>query len=585
MKKVFLKLIGILNLMIFVTLTFSQVDTVYVVSDAPISEGNLNRAIEAIIQKGTLSNTLFMLEKNGYYVMTDSILIPSGENLTIIAPEPGTTQQAAPPQLLWRSRTDSDKKHFFVSYGNLILRNVWILSMDTEGNKIASSIIFKQNNKLNKQQCKLENVMFDSFTYSPEGNGTITIACENFTGEFKNCYWKNCANEFLTHQGKAVSFHYKHSGLHIDSLLFENCTFANIGLVYEQQGSNYADYVKFNHCTFLNIVKSPFQSGAWYKLVLTNNLFINSFMYGYIPDIDEYKPSGGIFKIDSVANFDFDVQFADNDRKILFANNNYYIENWLAVWMKNNPYSLELLVNKQYDLIPEPQPILNRNTETFFKSSSFPFISMNNIDSLNPNFILPPSDTTSIKQFLFYRWSNIGATQNWAWKHESSIHRLWPLEENLAYSNSTLLTAGMGEFPLGDLYHWFPERYTEWKAQKEFEDERIATWLETGKDPVVGINEEYKIRLPFDIRLFQNYPNPFNPTTVISYQLPEKNFVTIKVYDILGREITTLVNEYKEAGNYKVEFSADKYQLSSGVYFYTLKAGKNYVIKKMMLIK
>ncbi|MGK9370196.1 T9SS type A sorting domain-containing protein, partial [Melioribacter sp. Ez-97] len=75
------------------------------------------------------------------------------------------------------------------------------------------------------------------------------------------------------------------------------------------------------------------------------------------------------------------------------------------------------------------------------------------------------------------------------------------------------------------------------------------------------------------------------PTTVISYQLPEKNFVTIKVYDILGREVATLVNEYQEAGNYSVEFSADKYQLSSGIYFYTLKAGKNYAVKKMMLAK
>jgi len=82
-----------------------------------------------------------------------------------------------------------------------------------------------------------------------------------------------------------------------------------------------------------------------------------------------------------------------------------------------------------------------------------------------------------------------------------------------------------------------------------------------------------------------NYPNPFNPTTVISYQLPEKIFVTLKVYDILGREVATLINEYQDAGSYKVEFSAEKYNLSSGIYFYTLKAGKNYVVKKMLLAK
>ncbi|MGK9370171.1 T9SS type A sorting domain-containing protein, partial [Melioribacter sp. Ez-97] len=75
------------------------------------------------------------------------------------------------------------------------------------------------------------------------------------------------------------------------------------------------------------------------------------------------------------------------------------------------------------------------------------------------------------------------------------------------------------------------------------------------------------------------------PTTVISYQLPERSLVTIKVYDILGREIATLINEYQNAGSYKVEFSADKYQLSSGIYFYTLKTGKNYAVKKMLLAK
>jgi len=85
--------------------------------------------------------------------------------------------------------------------------------------------------------------------------------------------------------------------------------------------------------------------------------------------------------------------------------------------------------------------------------------------------------------------------------------------------------------------------------------------------------------------LSQNYPNPFNPSTIISYQLPERNLVTIKVYDILGREVATLINEYKEADTYKVEFSADEYKLSSGIYFYTLSAGKNFIVRKMMLAK
>ncbi|GAB6282951.1 MAG: hypothetical protein STSR0008_17050 [Ignavibacterium sp.] len=70
--------------------------------------------------------------------------------------------------------------------------------------------------------------------------------------------------------------------------------------------------------------------------------------------------------------------------------------------------------------------------------------------------------------------------------------------------------------------------------------------------------------------LLQNYPNPFNPNTIISYQIPTESYVTLKIYDILGREITTLVNERKNIGKYSIEFSADSKNLSSGIYFYEL---------------
>ena len=87
----------------------------------------------------------------------------------------------------------------------------------------------------------------------------------------------------------------------------------------------------------------------------------------------------------------------------------------------------------------------------------------------------------------------------------------------------------------------------------------------------------------FNYILRQNYPNPFNPTTNISYQIPAVNFVSLKVFDVLGNEIETLVNEEKPAGSYKIEFSASS--LPSGIYFYTLKTEKYSKTKKMMLLK
>lgn len=90
-------------------------------------------------------------------------------------------------------------------------------------------------------------------------------------------------------------------------------------------------------------------------------------------------------------------------------------------------------------------------------------------------------------------------------------------------------------------------------------------------------------QLPAEFSLVQNFPNPFNPNTIISYQLAAGGNVTLKVYDVLGNEVATLVNEEKPAGVFEVEFNASK--LSSGVYFYRLQAGSFNEIKKMVLTK
>jgi len=88
---------------------------------------------------------------------------------------------------------------------------------------------------------------------------------------------------------------------------------------------------------------------------------------------------------------------------------------------------------------------------------------------------------------------------------------------------------------------------------------------------------------PSDFYISQNYPNPFNPTTIINYSVPTRTFVSLKVFDILGREIKTLVNEEISAGNYSVNFNGA--YLSSGVYFYTISAGDFKQVKKLILLK
>ena len=86
-----------------------------------------------------------------------------------------------------------------------------------------------------------------------------------------------------------------------------------------------------------------------------------------------------------------------------------------------------------------------------------------------------------------------------------------------------------------------------------------------------------------DFALLQNYPNPFNPITRISYQIPQPGFVSLKVFDVIGNEVATLVNEENPTGRYEINFDGTK--LTSGVYFYKLRTGNLSMVKKMTLVK
>lgn len=101
---------------------------------------------------------------------------------------------------------------------------------------------------------------------------------------------------------------------------------------------------------------------------------------------------------------------------------------------------------------------------------------------------------------------------------------------------------------------------------------------------VVGVEKQNQT-VPAEFALLQNYPNPFNPETIISYQLPKAEQVTLKIYDVLGREVATLVNEQQQAGKYNSKFSIQSSQLPSGIYFYRINAGSFIQTKKMVFIK
>jgi hypothetical protein len=130
-----------------------------------------------------------------------------------------------------------------------------------------------------------------------------------------------------------------------------------------------------------------------------------------------------------------------------------------------------------------------------------------------------------------------------------------------------------------DGYGGFVAAWTDYRASTC--DYRQAVYAQHFADAAAA--NDHDVALPKAYALSQNYPNPFNPTTEIAFALPKSGLTTLKVYDLLGREVTTLVNRSLQAGDHRLSFDASS--LASGIYFYRLESGSFSATKKMILLK
>ncbi|KAF0152349.1 MAG: hypothetical protein FD143_1142 [Ignavibacteria bacterium] len=548
--------------------------------------GNLNKAIQAAKDAKVLSNTIFELEPYGYYVSTGTIEVPAGQKLTLTAPNPGTTQQTGLPQILWTAAEGVNRDYMIAAYGDLHCKNIWFMFANVLGDQVGTVISLEDAPGV-KKSVSFEGCLIE-YGSAAQGAGSITVKTQSVDISIKNTYFRNNVDKHFRYYGRAVSFPYSSTGWKINSVFFENCTFANIGYVYMQEGGEYGDDVRFNHCTFLNVVMFTLQSGWWRTMYVTNSLFLNTFMFGDIPATrGAGDQNGGTIRIDSIKNFGFVPPFTEADRKVYFGYNSYALEPWLIDWMANSPYSQLKRRNRENDQIPIPQPMLSRGTLRFFDTVNvatgkkvFPLMNKEFLyDNQVPGFIKPPTNLDSLKSFMNRKWDD-NTDVDWSWKvKENSMAGLWPVEENLAYTNPTLKTGGMGGFPLGDLYHWWPADYTRWRAQSAAEYATIENKLTKGLTDV----KEVAGQIPTTYSLSQNYPNPFNPSTQISYSVPKYGHVSLKVYNMLGQLVATLFDGMQQVGNYKADFNG--YNLASGVYVYKLQAENVSISKKLVLMK
>ncbi len=454
-----------------------------------------------------------------------------------------------------------------------------------DGLGFSYSIIYadSSNLKMTFDNCLIEHLNKD-FIFIPQGKTGYNIT-------LRNCYIVNLNGFPCRRSGGVLDFFSD-----MDTLLVENCTHINgQGSMYRLRHGYYPKRIIFNHNTFINSAGNTFMNPGYQNNVsFTNNIFINCNLQCFAPilsTMDVSETDAGNLPTGLVNVYPDSADVANNTpRKFLCQDNLVYWDPSFADMDSIlNANKVNGVTNWQSQKI-----IMNVRTDSMFKHlgpySSTPYSYLvtdtwkNQLPAFTDTkdllttqlpilktFALTTVDTSSFTSLPTWRVINTGSND--------FLKSDWPIPVDLSYSDADLQTAGLGGFPIGDL-NWFPDKKVQWLAQRDAEYSYINTELNSGQI-ISAVQTENS--LPVKFQLQQNYPNPFNPTTIIKYQIPVNSYVTLKVYDILGNLVKTLVDNYQAQGEYSINFNAGN--LASGVYFYRLQAGNFTAAKKLLLLK
>ena len=598
MKKLFPVILLSMGLFLFKpNILFAQNDTLDIgATDA----FNISNIINGDTLAGGIiknQNRVYRLQRGVIYQLDQTITING--SFKMIA-TPGTNR---PPVLAAKILADNSSiARYFQCYGTSSkdeFENIYFLGIRQDGqisNALNSGIsILADSISLNVSGC-----VFDGF-----GARGIQIFV---AGRWAKINVQDCEFRNLIYPGGSwlygQAFKTTSNTTPLDTVKFINNTFLACGS-YIFGVSGYVNYGLFDHNTILYGVGNTFLCAYNTNVHLTNNIVYSTFVaMGYKPAVygDWFYPrpdtvSSGIIVVnipDTIAFRDTTLimpgesylidtaqgvtpSMINQQTRVLDVNHNDYfypskLTNFITTyndtvksytdvtfpggsasmlntiaqprWM--NDYTKNILTTK----VPQISPLINIDDNTTY--------------NLDPQFNDP--DAVNLVDSLIGKLTEIltnNITTN-RWTYKLVYPPVWPLPEDLSYTNSTLLTASTGGFPLGDL-NWFPNKKAEWE-----------TWI-------TDVKEDKGAAVPVEFNLQQNYPNPFNPTTEIKFSIAKSGFVTLRVYNILGQEVAILVNKELRAGNFSVSFNASK--LASGTYIYQLTTNGVQISKKMMLLK
>jgi len=520
---------------------------------------------------------VYELHNNGYYSVITSPT-SSKTQASIIMGESNesvkTRKDAAAPPIICGAVYEGGTSTGGINSGyDLLLKNVNTNAGNSAGGEgWAFFGLSGPNERIIVDNCISEHTLWTGI--NPAANSRIF---------FRNSYFVNMSGHACRRNGGVIDFFSSQ-----DTICVENCTHVmGQGSMYKTRTGYKVNRFLFNHNNWVNCSGYVFMNrGEITNASVTNNMVINSNVQGYSPiltNADNGETDSGNLPM-GIVNILADSAFVANGAS-------FYADDNLIYWDPTfNDYISTLNTKKVNGVTNWVSQMITMNTRTagyFADKKTYPHLTngtwiqnklpkfKNTADlfttqlTILKTYVLATVDTTSTQTLPDWRLaSNPSATYY--------TYSDWPIPIDLSYTDTDLLVAGLNKFPIGDL-NWFPTQYKAWLAQRSTELTQINNVLKgtTGVKKVAGLPENYQ--------LGQNYPNPFNPTTVINYTIPKAGNVTLKVYNLLGQEVASLVNGYQPAAKYQVNFNASK--LASGVYLYTIKADNFTQTMKMMLMK
>jgi Secretion system C-terminal sorting domain/Right handed beta helix region len=583
--KRFLLLFGVMIILIPLNATFSQTLADYIsevkgdtlVVNDYYDMGNQANSLYWVLALDTINvpaGRVYELRANGYYPSEYTPTSYANHPVIITGPHYNnsvynTDSDLLPPLICNEFALVITHPPGINAKGDLTIKNCMLTTANAAGDLgWAFAVASAPNLHLVFENCLFEHTAW-TFVEINDANCNVT---------FRDCYFVNMDGYPGTNLGGVLDCFAEQ-----DTLLVENCTHIMAqGYVYNFKRFPFKRII-FNHNTFVNCAGIVFTNPGYQNNVsIVNNIFVNCNLRAY----------SGIHNIDSLEQDpDWEPMGLVNVCDSAKAPIGFYVDKNLAYWDQSLSDIVPTLNSNAVNGITAWRTqMINmnfRSTVMFSNNTKYPYLTngtwiqslpsfTNTADLFTTQlanlktFTISVADTSSTAILPNWRLINVG--------QDKFVNPDWPTPVDLSYNNPDLMTAGLGGFPVGDL-NWFPVQKAVWLAQRDAEYIYINPfynfWPPDDVEKVNSVSTEFKLQ--------QNYPNPFNPSTTINFVIPKSSFVNLKVYDVLGNEVATLINEEKPGGAYEIRWNAEG--LSSGVYLYTLKAGDFVQTKKLVLMK